>query len=70
MSKGHLRSVMHKLFDLATLWEYLPLERRNPIEIVAIHFTMAVCESGHGNAVHVAEFATEVGSTSRRGDRY
>lgn len=25
---------MHKLFDLATLWEYLPLERRNPTEIV------------------------------------
>jgi DNA-binding transcriptional LysR family regulator len=27
---------MHKLFDLATLWEYLPLERRNPIEIVKV----------------------------------
>jgi integrase len=27
---------MHKLFDLATLWEYLPLDRRNPIEIVKI----------------------------------
>jgi integrase len=36
ITKGHLRSMMHKLFDLATLWEYLPLERRNPIEIVKI----------------------------------
>jgi integrase len=36
VSKGHLRSLMHKMFDLATLWEYLPLERRNPIEIVKI----------------------------------
>jgi integrase len=36
VSKGHLRSLMHKLFDLATLWEYLPLERRNPTEIVKI----------------------------------
>jgi integrase len=36
ITKGHLRSLMHKLFDLATLWEYLPLERRNPIEIVKI----------------------------------
>jgi integrase len=27
---------MHKLFDLATLWEYLPLERRNPVDIVKI----------------------------------
>ena len=27
---------MHRLFDLATLWEYLPLERRNLIEIVKI----------------------------------
>lgn len=27
---------MHKLFDLATPWEYLPLERRNLIEIVKI----------------------------------
>jgi integrase len=35
-TKGHIRSLMHKLFDLATLWEYLPLERRNPIEIVKI----------------------------------
>jgi integrase len=36
VSKGHLRSLMHKLFDLATLWEYLPLERRNPMAIVKI----------------------------------
>jgi Phage integrase, N-terminal SAM-like domain len=36
VSKGHVRSLMHKLFDLATLWEYLPLERRNPIDIVKI----------------------------------
>lgn len=36
ISKGHLRSVMHKLFDLAALWEYLPLERRNPISIIKI----------------------------------
>jgi len=36
VTKGHLRSLMHKLFDLATLWEYLPLERRNPVEIVKI----------------------------------
>ena len=36
ITKGHLRSLMHKLFDLATLWEYLPLERRNPIDIVKI----------------------------------
>src|SRR5258705_3993692 len=28
VTKGHVRSLMHKLFDLATLWEYLPLERR------------------------------------------
>src|ERR1700751_3253976 len=31
-----VRSLMHKLFDLAALWEYLPLERRNPIDIVKI----------------------------------
>jgi len=36
ITKGHLRRLMHRLFDLATLWEYLPLERRNPIEIVKI----------------------------------
>jgi integrase len=36
VTKGHIRSLMHKLFDLATLWEYLPLERRNPVEIVKI----------------------------------
>jgi integrase len=27
VTKGHIRSPMHKLFDLATLWEYLLLER-------------------------------------------
>lgn len=27
---------MHKLFDLAALWEYLPLERRNPVDLVKI----------------------------------
>jgi integrase len=37
---------MHRLFDLATLWEYLPLERRNPIEIVKIkNVTMRSKES-------------------------
>jgi len=36
ITKGHLRSLLHKLFDLATLWEYLPLERRNPVELVKI----------------------------------
>jgi integrase len=36
VTQGHLRGLMHKLFDLATLWEYLPLERRNPIELVKI----------------------------------
>ena len=30
------RPSQYGLFDLATLWEYLPLERRNPIEIVKI----------------------------------
>ncbi len=28
VTKGHLRSLMHKLFNLATLLEYLPLENR------------------------------------------
>jgi integrase len=36
VTKGHIRSLMHRLFDLATLWEYLPLERRNPVDIVKI----------------------------------
>ncbi len=46
VTKGHLRSLMHKLFDLATLWEYLPLDRRNPIEIVKIkNVTMRSKES-------------------------
>ena len=35
VTQGHIRSLMHKLFDLAMLWEYLPLGR-NPIEIVKI----------------------------------
>jgi integrase len=35
LTKGHVRSIMHKLFDLAMLWEYIPLER-NPIEVVTL----------------------------------
>ena len=36
VSKGHVRSLMRLLFDRAVLWEYLPLERRNPLELVKI----------------------------------
>jgi hypothetical protein len=36
VSKGHVRSLMRRLFELATLWKYLPIERRNPVEIVKI----------------------------------
>jgi integrase len=32
VSKGHVRSLMRRLFELATLWEYLPMERRNPVD--------------------------------------
>jgi len=35
VTKGHLRSKMHHLFDLAILWEYLPVGQ-NPVEIVKI----------------------------------
>jgi integrase len=46
LTKAHLRSLMHKLFDLATLWEYLPMERRNPIDLVKIkNVTMRSKES-------------------------
>jgi integrase len=36
ISKGHIRALMHRLFDLAALWEYLSPEWRNPIEIVKV----------------------------------
>jgi integrase len=36
ISKGHVRSLMRRLFELAALWEYLPIERRNPVELVKI----------------------------------
>ena len=35
LSKGHIRSMLHKLFDLAQLWEYSDLGR-NPIELVKV----------------------------------
>ena len=34
-SKGHIRSLMHKLFDLSMLWEYTSTER-NPMELVKV----------------------------------
>ena len=41
-----MRSLMRQPFDLATLWGYLPLQRRNPIEIVKIkNVTMRSKES-------------------------
>jgi integrase len=36
ISKGHVRALMRKLFDLAALWEYLPAERRNPVELAKV----------------------------------
>lgn len=35
LTKGHVRSLMHKLFDLAMLWEYIDLGR-NPIQLVKV----------------------------------
>lgn len=35
LSKGHIRSLLHKLFDLAMLWEFIPVGR-NPVELVKI----------------------------------
>lgn len=32
-TKGHIRSLMHKLLDLAMLWEWMDIER-NPVELV------------------------------------
>ena len=34
-TKGHIRSLLHKLFDLAMLWEYMAVGR-NPVELVKI----------------------------------
>lgn len=36
VSKGHVRSLMRRLFELATLWEYLSIERRNPVDVIKI----------------------------------
>jgi integrase len=36
VSQGHVRSLMRLLFDRAALWEYFPMERRNPLELVKI----------------------------------
>lgn len=36
VSKGHIRAVMRLLFNRAALWEYLPLDRINPVELVKI----------------------------------
>jgi hypothetical protein len=42
ISKGHIRALMRKLFDLATLWEYFPADRRNPVELAKLkHVTMS-----------------------------
>ncbi|HEX4320706.1 MAG TPA: site-specific integrase [Acidobacteriaceae bacterium] len=35
LTKGHVRSIMHKLLDLAMLWEYIPAER-NPVDLVML----------------------------------
>jgi integrase len=36
VSKGHVRSLMRRLFELAMLWEYLSIERRNPVDLIKI----------------------------------
>ncbi len=35
LTRGHIRSLMHKLFDLAMLWEYIDVGR-NPIQLVKV----------------------------------
>jgi integrase len=35
-SKGHLRSIMHILFDWAMKWELIELDRMNPISLVRV----------------------------------
>ena len=34
-TKGHIRSLVHKLLDLAMLWEWMEIER-NPVELVKV----------------------------------
>jgi hypothetical protein len=36
VTTAHIRSLLHTLFDLATLWKYPSPERRNPVDIVKI----------------------------------
>lgn len=35
VTRGHIRSLLHRLFDLAMLWEYVDLGR-NPVELVKV----------------------------------
>jgi integrase len=35
LTKGHIRAIMHKLFKLSMLWEYLPVNQ-NPLELFTL----------------------------------
>lgn len=35
-SKGHVRSIMHILFNWAMKWEYIDIDRMNPISLVRV----------------------------------
>ena len=43
-TRGHIKGLMHRIFDCAMLWEYLPPDR-NPMSLVRI----GVARSGEGN---------------------
>jgi hypothetical protein len=34
-TRGHIKGIMHRIFDCAMLWEYLPTDR-NPMSLVHI----------------------------------
>jgi integrase len=35
-SRGHVRSIMHILFNWAMKWEYIDIDRMNPLRLVRV----------------------------------
>ncbi len=45
-SKGHVRSIMHILFNWAMKWEYIDIDRMNPISLVRVEGSSIFPEVG------------------------
>jgi hypothetical protein len=69
-TRGHIKGLMHRIFDCAMLWEYLPPDR-NPMSLVRIEGSSKRKEAAdsHSRGVLNPRRRGRPGTVSHHGDR-